>query len=286
MGFAAITTERLLLRPPRPGDAVALAERRSDPLVARWQNWVPPYPLERAEAMLAELSAMDAPVSDTWWMLTITDPEDTEVLGDVAIHPTFDGRSVEIGYTLAPAAWGKGYASEAVAALVDRLWSDDRVTRISAMLHPDNTASERVLERNGFRFEGHTRLSYWVGDDNSDDLLYGLTRRDHVEWTQRPRHRAHDVRVVAVDASNVHTVRGLATHRSQLRAVPPIDELLADAWRPDALPFAIEADGEIVGFALVDNASEPTVVQLFVDRLHQGRGIGTTASTVLTDRRQ
>lgn len=182
MTFAPITTERLLLRPPRLSDAAALAKRRSDPRVAKYQNWTPPYPLERAEGMLAELSAMDGPVSDSWWMLTIVDADDSTIFGDLAIHPTFDGRSIEIGYTLAPSAWGRGYGTEAVDALLDRLWSDVRVTRISAMLHPDNLASERVLERTGFKFEGRTRLSYWVGEENSDDLIYGMTRAD---WTDR-----------------------------------------------------------------------------------------------------
>ncbi len=90
----------------------------------------------------------------------------------MAIRPTFDGRSIEIGYTLDPSAWGQGYATEAVHALTERLCSNDQVTRISAILHPDNVGSAQVLERTGFQCEGHTRLSYWVGDDNSDDLLY------------------------------------------------------------------------------------------------------------------
>lgn len=286
MTFAPIETTRLLLRPPRSTDAAALAERRSDARVAQYQNWVPPYPLQRAEAMLAELSKMEGPASESWWMLTVADLDDTMIFGDLALHPTFDGRSIEIGYTLHPSAWGKGYALEAVNALIDRLWSDDRVTRLSAMLHPDNVASEQVLERTGFRFEGRTRLSYWVGDENSDDLIYGMTREDRADWLDRPRHSPTTVRLVGVDANNVHTLRQLETHRSQQRFVSSMATSLADALRPGifngsttvAMPFGVEADGELVGFvmmtAVTEHHPDAELWRLLIDRRHQRRGIG------------
>ena len=295
MAFAPITTERLLLRPPRLSDAGALAERRSDPRVAEYQNWVTPFPLERAEGMLAELSAMDGLVSDSWWMLTIADADDSTIFGDLAIHPTFDGRSIEIGYTLHSSVWGQGYASEAVDALIDRIWSDDRVTRISAMLHPDNLGSERVLERTGFTFEGHTRLSYWVNDVNSDDLIYGMTREERAEWLERPRHAPTDVRLVEVDANNVHTLRELEPHRTQQRFVSSMATSLADALRPEvyqggltvAMPFGVEADGEIVGFvmmtAITEHHPDPELWRFLIDRRHQRRGIGRRVLDAVVD---
>ncbi len=291
MSFAPTRTDRLLLRLPRRSDAAALAERRSDLRVAEFQSWVPPYPVARAEKMLADLVESAWLVDDEWSMLTIADSDDMTILGDLALHPTWGGRSIEIGYTLAPAAWGQGYALEAVEALVDRLWAD--LTRLSAMLHPDNVASERVLERTGFRFEGRTRLSYWVADDNTDDLLYGMTRADRHEWATRPRHEPDDVDLVAVDADNVHALRLLTTHRSQERFVSPMAVSLADALRPGAhggaptvtVPFGIVADDEFVGFAMLtvlteqqhDQPQEPDLSRLLIDRRHQRRGIGTRA---------
>ncbi len=55
---------------------------------------------------------MNGLVSDQWWMLSIVDRVTQEVLGDLAIHPTLNCRSVEIGYTLTSSAWGNGYAKE------------------------------------------------------------------------------------------------------------------------------------------------------------------------------
>jgi RimJ/RimL family protein N-acetyltransferase len=297
MSFAPIRTDRLLLRRPRPADAAALAERRSDSRVAEFQNWVPPYPLERAEAMLAGLVESTWLANDDWSMLTIADADDRTIYGDLALHPTWDGRSIEIGYSLAPSAWGRGYASEAVGALVERLWSDPNVTRLSAMLHPDNVASEQVLERTGFLFEGRTRLSYWVADDNTDDLLYGMTRAERQDWISRPRHEPDDVRLVDVDADNVHALRLLTTHRSQERFVSPMAVSLADALRPGvrdgaptlAMPFGIAADRELVGFAMIaavtgqprDQKHESKLWRLLIDRRHQRRGIGLRALDAL-----
>ena len=62
--FDPIRTERLLLRPARLADAEPLAAWRSDPEVARYQNWIAPYPLDRAREMVARMAAMDGPADD------------------------------------------------------------------------------------------------------------------------------------------------------------------------------------------------------------------------------
>ncbi len=183
--FEPIITSRLTLRPLRHADAVAISARRSDPDVARYQSYAGPYPIDRAAQMVAEVVAFDRPVPEEWWMVAIARDGDTDSIGTVAVYATFDGRVVELGWELSADAWGKGYASEAVEAMV--AWLFDATTvlgesgpvqRIGAQMHPDNLASARVAESVGMRYEGLTRGSYFVGDVCSDDLLYGMTRDD------------------------------------------------------------------------------------------------------------
>ncbi|WP_395153736.1 GNAT family N-acetyltransferase [Ilumatobacter sp.] len=286
MTFEPIRTERLLLRPVRRTDADALTERRNNPDVAKWQTWTLPYPAEQAQQSVDEMAAMPGPVHDEWWMLTIADLADTEIYGDVPIRLTWDGRSAKIGYSLTPTAWGKGYATEAVEAVCARLFDDGNVTRLSAMLHPDNTASAQVLERTGFVFEGHTLLSFWVGNDNSDDWLYGMTREQHTAWTTRPRHPAGDVRLVAIDHTNSAAVAALSTHHSQRQFVPPIEQSFREALfvaphqGSPVEPWlrAVEADSELVGFVMLTAPTEahpiPYLWRLLIDRRHQRRGLG------------
>jgi len=59
--FDALRTERLLLRPPRSSDVHDLHARRNDAEVARYQDWQMPYPLDRAEVLLADSLALDGP---------------------------------------------------------------------------------------------------------------------------------------------------------------------------------------------------------------------------------
>jgi RimJ/RimL family protein N-acetyltransferase len=284
--FTPIHTSRLLIRPMRLDDAPALAARRSDPEVARYQTWIPPYPLERAEKMVAEIVAMDGPAPEEWWMATIADPDTDAPLGDLVVHTTWEGRTAEIGYTLASQHWGKGYATEALAALVDWLFEALAVTRIFGMLHPDNPASAMVMERTGFLFEGHTRSSFWVGEECSDDHIYGLTRADREAWRSRPTKPPAEIRLVEVTVDNNRAVYKLRTHKSQEAFVAPMTGSFADALFPevvDGAPLvpwmrAVEADSVLVGFVMLavptEHHPEPYLWRLLIDRMHQRRGIG------------
>lgn len=283
--FQTIETERLRIRAVRPEDAESLWQRRNDPEVARFQAWALPWPLERAREMVAGAAAMDGPTDGEWWMGTIT-AEGDGILGDVAVRLSWGGRSAEIGYTLSPEHWGQGYATEAAAALLDRLFADEAMTRVEGRLHPDNTASAMVLERIGMVYEGRTRLSYWVGDDNTDDLIYAAIRSDHAAWTGRTRTAPEDVQLVPVDQSNESAVYKLTTHKTQEEFVAPMKWSYADALFPeivDGAPLvpwmrAAHADDDLVGFvmlALVTDAHpQPYLWRLLVDRLHQRRGVG------------
>ncbi len=287
MGFVPIRTDRLLLRPVRADDVEPLLARRNDLEVAALQDWATPYPRERAERVISDVMEMDGPTVDDWWMLTVADADDTTVHGDLVVHLTWEGRTAEIGYTLARESWGHGYAIESCTALVEYLFNGFGVHRIEAKLHPDNTASAMLLERLGMLFEGHTRGSYWLGDDNSDDWLYAMLRPDWQAWRNRRRDQPAQVRLVEVTADNLSAVLRMQTHKSQERFVAPNWRSLAEALVPEpyegqpVVPWyrAVEADGELVGFVML---SLPTPVQpetylwrLLVDRMHQRRGIGT-----------
>jgi RimJ/RimL family protein N-acetyltransferase len=293
--FTPIRTERLLLRPFRPEDAEGLFERRNDPVVARYQDWVLPFPRERADHMASELAAMAGPENDEWWMTVVCDRETGEVFGDLALHLSLEGRTAEVGYTFASAYWGRGYAVEALTALVDYLFDDVKVTRVFGMLHPDNPASAMVLERTGFLFEGHTKSSFWLGDENSDDWIYGLTRPDWEAWRNRSQGPPDAVELIEITVENQPAVAKLRTHKSQERFVAPMSASFADALFPEivdgapVVPWmrAVSADDEIVGFVMLalrtEHHPEPFLWRLLIDRLHQRRGLGTRVLALVED---
>lgn len=278
-----------MIRSMEPEDAPSLAERRNEPEVARYQNWTTPFPYERAEALVSSVVEMEGPQPDEWWMASVTDASSAEVLGDLALHLSSDGRSAEVGYTFCSRHWGNGYAVEALDALIGYLFEELDVTRVFGMLHPDNPASAMVMERCGFLYEGHTRSSFWLDGEVSDDWIYGLTRQDWEAWRSRPTGAPDMVELVEIDAANVDEVSALSTHKTQEEFVAPMLKSFKDALFPeivDGAPLfpwmrAIQADGEYVGFvmlALSGEHHEDTYLWRFlIDRRHQRRGIGDLA---------
>ena len=287
--FETITTDRLTIRAMTPGDAESLWRRRNDPEAARYQNWTLPFSRARADELVASVADQDGPTNDEWWMAAVCERGSGDVVGDLAVHLTFDERCAEIGYTFARSCWGNGYATEAAAAFVDWLVDDVGVARVSGTTHPDNTASVVVLERVGMRFEGHTRNSYWVGDENSDDWILGMTADERRSWRSRTRAAPVRVELGEITPATIRTVERLETHRSQQRFVSPISNSLARALVPpieNGAPLkpwmrSVDADGEIVGFVMLsmitDAHPDPYLWRLLVDRCHQRRGIGRVA---------
>lgn len=293
--FEPLRTDRLLVRSLRTADVEAVLGWRNDPLVARHQAWTLPFPRERAQEMVSSAMELGGPVDGRWWTAAIEHAGSGDVLGELVVHLTNEARTAEVGYTLASRAWGHGYATEALAALVGWLFDSLPLTRVWGGLHPDNRGSAMVLERTGLLFEGHNRLSFWLGDDNSDDWVYGMTRADWEAWRTRPRIPPEVVRLVPVTARNRDEVLALRTHRSQLAFVAPVVRSFADALVPDlvdgapVVPWmrAIEADGGLVGFVMLARATpahvDPYLWRLLVDRLHQRRGIATRALELVVE---
>ena len=288
--FEPLRTERLVIRAIRADDAGPLWERRNDPSTAEFQNWSLPYPRAKAQELVDEMLGFDgAPPLDGWIQLAVDDAESGVTLGDLALGLTFAGRCAEIGWTIDATARGRGIATEAATALARWLFDTVGVTRVQAMMHPGNGASVRIAERLGMVFEGHTRNSYWVGDENSDDWIFAMTPDEWRLWVDRLVTSPVSVALVEVSKANLDAVERLATHRSQQRFVATMAQSFADALVQPATPWyrAVEADGEIVGFVM---ASEPTpecrasnLWRLLIDRMHQRRGVGGRALDLLID---
>ncbi|CAN5777786.1 hypothetical protein BH24ACT5_BH24ACT5_09580 [soil metagenome] len=282
-----LRTERLLLRRPRRADAAALAAYRSDPAVARYQSWQSRYPLGKAEALIAELADVDEPRDGEWFTIAVADATTDEMVGDVALRRSFAGRATEIGYTLRADHHGRGIASEAVRAVLDRLFTNHGLRRAYASMHPDNDRSGWLVERLGFSYEGTSRSGYWVGDGVTDDVHYGVLVNEWWAWQARDLTPPSDVTLVEVTPDNTRAVRKVMVHRTQEPLVSSVTTSLADALTPEVvdgaavMPWyrAVVADGVVVGFVMMAERTErhpdPYLWRLLIDRWHQGRGIGT-----------
>ena len=75
--------------------------------------------------------------------------EGGDYLGEAGLQHFEDGESVEVGYYLARAAWGRGVATEAGAAALRYGWDEIGLDRIVAVVRPENEGSKRVLSKLG-----------------------------------------------------------------------------------------------------------------------------------------
>jgi len=117
---------------------------------------------------IRDIDSGAAAVLPTVWL--IVGRADGRILGDLGTHGPPDGEGcVEIGYSLAPSARGKGIGTAAVAALVRRLAGVPGIRRVTAVTGAENTPSRRLLERRGFRITGTL--------PDTDEVRYALRLR-------------------------------------------------------------------------------------------------------------
>jgi RimJ/RimL family protein N-acetyltransferase len=151
---AVIETQRLLLRPPKQEDTRAIFRRyASIPEVTRYLAWPRHRTLEDTLDFLE--------FSDVEWQRWPAGPylilsrDGVELLGGTGL--AFESATrASTGYVLAREAWGHGFATEAVRAIVP-LAQQLGVEVLYAVCHPKHDASRRVLEKCGFRLEGTLR---------------------------------------------------------------------------------------------------------------------------------
>ncbi|MDQ6702575.1 MAG: GNAT family N-acetyltransferase [Pseudomonadota bacterium] len=146
-----IETKRLWLRWPRASDTPAITSFVSLAQIARMTASIPhPYPPGEAERFI--MKARTGNASGTALVLAITQKGGLRQTIGLLSATLAAGRDIEFGYVLAPPVWGKGFASEAVKAFADTVFSLTRANRILANSRVNNIASRRVLEKTGFAF--------------------------------------------------------------------------------------------------------------------------------------
>lgn len=156
-------------------DAPALAAYRSDPDVARYQSWTAPVTEPEARALVEEFAAGD-PGAPGWFQYAID--RGGTLVGDLGVDLHENLMQAGLGVTLAPAHQGRGYATEAMRALIAHLFQDAGLHRLGAECDARNLRSARLLERAGLRREGLRREATWIKGEWTDDLLFGLLASD------------------------------------------------------------------------------------------------------------
>ena len=173
-----ISTARLWLRPWRPEELDRYHQVRGNPEVVRYLYDEPLTRGQAAEKLAGLHTEITAP--GMWINLAVEVVGSGVVVGDVGLAWTSQShRQAEIGYTFDASHRGRGYATEAAAAMVDLAFTGLGAHRVCGRLDARNDASARLLERLGMRREAHLIENELVKGEWTDEVIYAVLAR---EW--------------------------------------------------------------------------------------------------------
>lgn len=275
MATPDLLTPRLRLRAPLPRDVERLSALSSDGLVARMTTRIPqPNPPQSLRDALAAM-AMGGE------LVRVID--DGEAQGMCGIGPR------GIGYWLGAPARGRGYATEAAAALLTHAFGPMRLREVTAGVFSDNPASLRVLTRLGFRRTGRSRVLS-VGRGREVDQIDLLLPR--AAWLVGARFRLVTPRLViqpmsAFDATSLAALsdpvaaRMTATVRHPLSPAEAGKRIAASAFRGrPGFRAGIFRDGRLageLGLAPLPQDGSPPEISVWLGPAQRGQGLAREA---------
>lgn len=175
--FENLETERLLLRRIDENDVEEVIALRGNP---ETMKYIPRPLVKTKEDALGHIRMIEEKIVNNtginWGMTIKGNPKIIGIIGHYRIQP--ENHRSEIGYMMLPECNGKGYMSEAIKAVLAYGFEQMDLHSIEAVIDPDNTASEKVLQKLNFVKEAHIiENELWEGK-YWDTVIYSLLKRN------------------------------------------------------------------------------------------------------------
>lgn len=175
--FPVLESERLLLRKLNLTDAQELQIIRSDERVMKYMDSERHTTLEFSENFVSENLAMYTQKRGLFW--AIIEKSSQSFLGDFVFRKIDSKNSrAEIGYTLKPEFWGKGFMKEAMTEIINFGFNQFNLHSIEANINPENDNSRGILKKMGFQKEAYFRENYFFNGNYLDSEIYSLLKTD------------------------------------------------------------------------------------------------------------
>jgi RimJ/RimL family protein N-acetyltransferase len=171
-----LDTDRLILRPPVLDDTESIFQKYAqDPEVTRFLTWRPHESIDVTRVFLNR--CIQCWKDETAFPWVIICKEDDALIGMIEMR--IDRFRADFGYGIARQYWNKGYATEAVKAVVQWALGQESIYRVWAICDVENLASARVLEKGGLQREGTLRrfiLHPGVSSEPRDCYCYSIVK--------------------------------------------------------------------------------------------------------------
>ena len=169
--FPNLESDRLLLRRIVEGDVQEIFAMRSD---AENMKYIPRPLVKNLDEAMEHLAKIDSGIENNEainWAITLKG--NSKLLGIIGFYRTkHEHYRSEIGYMLLPEIHGKGIASEAVGIVTKFGFKKMKLHSIEAVIDPKNSASEKVLQKNGFIKEAHFKENEFFEGKFLDSIIY------------------------------------------------------------------------------------------------------------------
>ena len=173
-----LVSERLTLREFAADDFDAVHAFASDPVVTQHMTWGPNSPAD-TRGFLSMTQEVRATLPRLAFPLAVTVTLGGALIGSAELRvDDVEQRTGSLGYVLQPDHWGRGYATEAVRALLDLAFGPLGLHRVEATCDPDNAASARVLAKSGLTLEGRLRANLLMRERWRDSLIFAILETD------------------------------------------------------------------------------------------------------------
>ncbi|HRU39058.1 MAG TPA: GNAT family N-acetyltransferase [Candidatus Goldiibacteriota bacterium] len=172
-----IETDRLILRPVMAGDVDAVFRLMSDPDISRFTTWRQHRNIEDSKQFVNFMLSRYVQNKPSNW--AIIEKKSGTFTGTCGFVSSFMANSrAEIGFAVTREFRGRGYATEAVKRSIVFGFEKIGLNRIEACCDAENTASSRVLEKAGMKFEGVLRQYAFINGSFRDMRNYSILRSE------------------------------------------------------------------------------------------------------------
>ncbi len=176
--FPVITTKGLVLRRIKIKDVKEIFFLRSDKRVLKFLDVAPAKTKKVAFEFIKKVQDAIKNSDGITWGITLKNKP--ELIGTIGFWRTIkEHYRAEIGYILHPDFWGKGIMQEAITAVIKYGFEEMNLHSIEANVNPDNAASIKLLEKNGFIKEAYFKENYYFDGKFLDTTIYSLIISDY-----------------------------------------------------------------------------------------------------------
>ena len=173
----SLETERLIIRKLTMKDANDIYEYASDPEVSKFVTWEPHKSVVDTVNFIRAIMKQYIDGQPSPW--AIVHKENNKIIGTGGYNLWIKEHSkAEIGYAISARYWNRGIMTEALREIINFGFERMNLHRAEARVYVENTASERVMQKCGMKYEGILRESWFVKGIFQDIKMYSILKSE------------------------------------------------------------------------------------------------------------